>query len=176
MGASGSGKTSLSLVFSAYGHYMGDEYAFVDLAEGDCWHESHPFQLKAENRCLLSRFESEPKLMVEADAFGRAYFISTDAVNSVKISREDKTKLKAIVFPRYDKDAQGTAIKRMPAGRLPLAILESLFGAGRPSHLLRGFLHLCADKKVGLYELGFGDCTAAAEELDGFLKTRRRCP
>ena len=41
-GISGSGKTSLSLIFSHYGNYIGDEYAHVDLNTGHLWHEDHP--------------------------------------------------------------------------------------------------------------------------------------
>ena len=173
MGTSGSGKTSISLVFAAYGRFIGDEYAFIDLDEGYYWHENHPFQLKAQNHQLLEWFDSEPRLLVEAESFGQAYYFPVSATDYIKSSREDRIKLKTIIFPCYDKSAESTAIKKMAADKLPVAILESLFGMGQPSLLLKRFLHICAKNKIRLYEVEFSDCLAAAKELDGFLNSEK---
>ena len=80
-GASGSGKTSMALVFSRYGSFLGDECGFLDMELGSLRYEPLPFQLKAANSALLERFDASRMLEVETPEHGKAFYVARSEVN-----------------------------------------------------------------------------------------------
>lgn len=168
-GISGSGKTSLSLIFSTYGNYIGDEYAHVDLNTGHLWHEDHPYQLKERNAAILSKIPPSSRLKVKTELFGQAWYISLNTTNYKKISRDDHVKVKFLVFPHYTKDCQKTIISKLPAAKLPDSILQSLMGRNPPSLVFKTFVHMAALEGIHFVEIGFSDGDDAAGELMTYI-------
>jgi hypothetical protein len=168
-GVSGSGKTSLSLIFSRYGNYIGDEYAHVDLNTGHLWHEDHPYQLKERNTAILSTIPLSSRLKVKTDLFGQAWYVSLDTTNYKKVRRDDQVTVKFIVFPHYNKDCQKTMISMLPVMKLPGTILQSLMGQDPPSLVFQKFVHMAALHGIHLVEITFSDGDDAARELMTYI-------
>ncbi|MDR3316249.1 MAG: hypothetical protein LBS98_07230 [Coriobacteriales bacterium] len=128
-GVSGSGKTSLALEFSKYGAFVGDECAFLDANKGTVWYEEFPFQLKANNEALLSRFSRHQSLEVYSELYGAVFYLPLDAVAFQPMKREDDAAVRVIVFPHYCCEAEAMRIRKLPPTALPKHILSSLMGA-----------------------------------------------
>jgi hypothetical protein len=165
-GVSGSGKTSLSLFFSKYGSYIGDEYAFLDMETGHLWHEQHPFQLKESNASrMLPGLVSPSVLAVKGEPFGQAYYASLAFTNYKKAEQSQRFKLGVLVFPQFDGSCEKTIITRLSAPKLPNAILRSLMGHAPPSLLLGRFIKMAAKEHIRFLEIRFSDGADAAEKL-----------
>jgi hypothetical protein len=165
-GVSGSGKTSLALEFSRYGKFAGDEYAFMDMGRATAWHEEFPFQLKASNRELLSRYGMDRALEVRGGPHGTAFYLPLDSVSFHPVKREDDAIVSAVVFPHFLPGSKETSIRRLSAGRLPEYVLASLIGAKPPSSLFVQFVHMSARYGLRFYEMEYSDLARAASELD----------
>ena len=164
-GASGSGKTTLSLFFSEYGHYVGDEYAFLDIDKGFMWTEEHPFQVKKSNETVLQRIDDKYKIKTECVPFGEAYYISLDSINYSPVGSIDKIPLKVIVYPHFDISCKNASINRLPAGKIPKLVLESLMGEQTPSVILNAFIHMIQVHKIPLFELIYSNSATAVDLL-----------
>jgi hypothetical protein len=168
-GASGSGKTSLALYFSKFGRFVGDEYAYLDIVNGNIWHEDHPFQLKNNNEVLLSKYDPSMTLEVEGEPFGKAFFVSLDAVNCYRVKQSNDIKLSVLVYPHYKGDVTTTIIDRLALGKLPTAVLESLVGQERPSRLFNNFIKMSAKRKIVFLEMKYSDGELASESLFRYI-------
>jgi len=168
-GIAGSGKTTLSLLFTKYGNYVGDEYAFLDIKTGDLWHERHPFQLKESNKAMLANIDPSSTLTVEGEPFGRAYYVSLGTTNYRKVERDDHIKVKVLVFPRFDSNCTTTIINRLPISELPVTILQSLLGQDPPSLLFRRFIQMAAAERLHFVESKFSDGADATAKLFEYI-------
>jgi hypothetical protein len=170
-GASGSGKTSLSLFFSEYGSYVGDEYAFLDIETGCLRHEQHPFQLKESNASLLIPSLASPSVLaVKGEPFGWAYYVSLAFTNRQETLCTDRSKVAVIVFPHFDRNRRHTVINKFHMPDLPSVVLQSLMGQSAPSLLLGQFIKMAARERLRFLELWFSDGADAAEKLHYYIK------
>lgn len=167
-GESGSGKTSLALEFSRYGKFIGDECAFLDMGKGTAWHEEFPFQLKAGNEALLSRFSKSCGLEVCGKPHGTAFYLPLDLVAFRAVRREDGTTVSAVVFPHFRPGTE-MHIRKLPSATLPEYVLSSLMGVQAPSGLFARFAHMSAECGIRLYYMEFSDLEEAANELAEYL-------
>lgn len=177
IGPSDSGKTTLSLLFSKYGRFAGDEFAFLDIETGCVWQERHPYKLKAGHEKLLSKIDPADRMFAEWPPSGQAYYVSLSATNHQYIRREDHARAGTMVFPRFDPDCAGTVIRPLPAAALPSAILGSFMGNHAPSALFGRVLRMAGTFGVRLIETIFSDGEDAAEKLYQYLenmKTERK--
>ena len=173
-GVSGSGKTTLSLLFSQYGHYLGDEYAFLDLTSGHLWHERHPYQLKASNAADMISDLSAPEILpVRGEPFGQAYYASLATTNHIKADNKPARVLKTLVFPHFERSCQRTSVERLPISKLPPFILQSLMGQDSPSALFKRFVQLAANQRIQFLEVCFSNGEDAAEVLYKFVSTKK---
>jgi hypothetical protein len=168
-GVSGSGKTSLALEFARHGKFAGDECAFLDMGRATAWYEEFPFQLKANNRELLSRYDKNRTLEVYGDLHGTAFYLPLDSVDSHPVKRDDNIVMSTIVFPRFHSGSEGVSIRRLAADRLPEYILNSLMGTKAPSNLFAQFVHMSARHGLRFYDIKYSDLAEAADELEKYL-------
>ena len=172
-GISGTGKTSLSLIFSRYGNYIGDEYAHLDMNTGNLWHENHPYQLKERNTTMLSPIPSSSRLKVNTESSGQAWYVSLDTTNYKSISHEDQLKLQFLIFPHYNENCQKTTVSKLPLTKLPLSILQSLMGQMPPSLVFKKFAEMAAFEGIHFIEITFSDSNDAAEKLMTYIKNEQ---
>lgn len=168
-GLSGAGKTTLSLLFSKYGYFVGDEYAFLDIKTGDLWHEQHPFQLKDGNQVLLP--DIDPTLMIAAEGewFRREYYVSLVTTNYRKVERNHHIKVKVLVFPHFESSCTTTVINILSPSELPVTILQSLMGKDSPSMLFRRFMQMANEERLQFIEIKFCDGVDAAAKLFEYI-------
>ena len=164
-GNSGAGKTTLSLLLADYGHYLGDEYAYINANDGTLWHEQQPIKIKEGNNLILDN-EAFRRIRGYNDKIGSVYYIPVlDIETHRKIDENDHVKLKYIVFPYHKRDLQETKITRIDYSELPFLILSSLFGKGQPSYVFRRFLHVMSEERIKLIRIEFSDGLDAAKKL-----------
>jgi hypothetical protein len=173
-GVSGSGKTTLSLLFSEYGHFVGDEYAYLDTKAGSVWHERHPYQLKKSNKILLPAIDPALTLATDGIPFGTAYYISLQTTNYRFVGRDDRIPLKAIVFPHFDKNCGETRIAQLSGADFPNAILQSCMGKDSPSVLFGKIVRLASVKQLAFLEIYYQDGFDAANKLNQYFSGELR--
>lgn len=168
VGSSGSGKTTAALLFAqlGLGEFLGDEYAFFDVKNGQMWFECGPVQLKSGNQYLeqmkrmYSHFTYRREDQKEVICFCGKEFIK----------RKRPVPLKIMVFPHYDAAVTDTEIRKFSVGQLPEAILQSVKGAQPPVKVLREFLRFAAENNVIFLEVFFSDGKDMAKKLRTFIE------
>jgi hypothetical protein len=121
--------------------------------------------LKAGNKALLPGIASSSMLAAEGEPFGKAFYVSLDTASYKQTKRDGRVKLKALVFPRHDRDCAETAIGRLPAKEYPESILRSFMGKDPPSALFRKIVRMAAAERLPFLEMRFADGADAADKL-----------
>lgn len=165
-GVSGSGKTTSALIFSRYGSFMGDEYAFLNMKEGTIQFESYPFQLKEGNGYLDMYKKKSAYLQAESSLGQVSYYFS----NKQMVKDYRALPLGVIVYPHFDSTYKETKIEKLSLEKFPVFVLESLLGNETPPITLKRFVKLAAYKKISFLEVFFSDGYEMTEKLSGYLE------
>lgn len=164
MGNSGCGKTTLSLALAQYWPLRNDECAFVDFEQGEAWSERTPLNIKEGNMFALKPVGLNEGICCESLAGKKQYYFSR-AIVRADAEPEQRTRIRAIVFPEYDPSVSSPKMKRPPYDVLVPSILESLVGTEAPSILLQSFLRMVSLHKIELLAIRFSDADQAAKAV-----------
>jgi hypothetical protein len=82
VGDRGAGKSSLALLMSEYGKYLGDEYAFGDLNNGTLWHQLYPVSIKESGRHLFPSVDFDDALRLTDETQVISYLLPYEHILS----------------------------------------------------------------------------------------------
>lgn len=165
-GVSGSGKTTSALLFSQYGKFMGDEYGFLDMETGLLRFEDYPFQIKEGNTYLETYKEKYEYLRAERLSGEMTYYFGAEHMRK----EEQPIPLGVLVYPHFDISYKETKIGKLSPQKLPIYVLQSLFGNHTPPVSLKRFVALASCKKIKFLEIFFSDGNNMAEKLVSYIE------
>jgi hypothetical protein len=168
MGQSCSGKTSLSLALAKYWPLRGDEFSCIDLDSGTTWTERMPVNVKMDNEFVLDRLFSKDSLKCESKFHGGAFYFCRKIVRSDP-SPSVCAKIRAIIFPSYDKYFHGVELTKVDYKNFIQLILGSLLCEKSSSGLFRKFLKMVSAYDIKLVCLRYSDAVEAASAVVRFI-------
>lgn len=175
MGASGSGKTSLALALAKYWPLRGDECACVDFDTGMTLTESFPVNVKADNGFVMGFVDGWKPLPCESTRYGGTFCFNRHIVRADSNPLE-KVRIKAIVFPVYDKTICGFEIKKPNYDVFVPLILGSLVSSARPSGCFVEFMKMASACNIKLFSVRYSDAEAVATALVELIEGgKKRC-
>ena len=160
-GISGSGKSTLAWILSKYGRYLGDEYAFFNVSKGTFRFTSYPHNIKSGNQWLADIRKENPNLQAIDQAGNVSYYCQ---MNEPGYDQEE-IGIQMILFPHFHRDSIKTTISRLDLEKMPLYILQSVLGPGKPVETLRSFVSMSSREGVQFVELHYSDTKDMVQKI-----------
>lgn len=169
MGPSGSGKTTLALALANVWPIRGDECACIDTETATTWAASLPVSTKPSDFAVELLAHGDEGVQCFSGIHGNTRLYNRSSFKADQ-RPETRQKIRAIVFPEYDRKYNKTVVKKIPQDNLVEKILHSLVGRQSPSANFRSFVRMVTKHHIPMIQIRYSSATQASHVLVNHLR------